>query len=197
MKFNYHSSEQKNETREYLFSQIPKLNRRKPTILTLPSTNFEFEKMVLKRYPNAKIDCMEINEDVYNQMKNNLPCKVNYELGDIFDKLQDNPGKYDFVWADLCGNLSNSNMNNIISSAQRCIRRKSIFAFTLTAAREQRMKVYADIHKCTEKEFRFKIFPDNLLKMVRIVHPKFSLKKIIQYKSEVNSLPMALYTFAN
>jgi len=84
--FKDHQADEKHETRELLLNRIPELNKRKPRLLTLPSNNFIFESMVLERYPNAIIDCMEIDVKLYNQTKDKLPIKVNYEFGDIFDK---------------------------------------------------------------------------------------------------------------
>ena len=194
--FKDHESIEKHRTREVLFSKLPELKKRKIRLLTLPSNNFIFEKMVMERYPNAQIDCMEIDKNLYNKMKNNLPVKVNYEFGDVFDKLQANADTYDFIWLDLCGNLSSTNLLNIISSVQTSLKQKCIFAFTLSSIREQRTKVFTSLYNCKDgNEFRFKMFPKMLTKLGRFSHPKFSLADIIRYKNGVNSIPMSLYLF--
>lgn len=197
-KFVNHASHEKHKTREYILSQIPTLKKRKPRLLTLPADNFIFEQMVLNRYPNADIDCMEIDRVLYRQVKDNLPCKVNYEFGDIFDKLQANPKTYDIIWLDLCGNLSTSNLYNLISAVQNSLKTKCIFAFTLTSHREQRGKVFTQLYDCTDiNHFRFKVFPKMLLKMGRMIHPHFSLRKIIKYQNDGSAVPMSLYLFTN
>jgi len=197
-KFINHKSQEKQKTREYILGQIPKLKKRKLRLLTLPADNFIFEQMVLKRYPNAVIDCMEIDHVLYRQIKDSLPCKVNYEFGDIFDKLQDNPNMYDVIWLDLCGNLSTNNLYNIISVVQNSLKKKCIFAFTLSSNREQRGKIFTQLYNCPDiNHFRFKVFPKILIKMGRIFHPYFSLKKILKYQNEGSKVPMSLYLFTN
>lgn len=197
-KFTQHDSQEKQKTRQYVLDQIPKLKKRKPRLLTLPADNFIFEKMVLKRYPNAIIDCMEIDRVLYRQVKDNLPCKVNYEFGDIFDKLQENPKTYDVIWLDLCGNLSTSNLYSLISAAQNSIKKNCVFAFTLSSHREQRSKVFTELYNCTDmNHFRFKVFPKMLTKMARMFHPNFSLQKILRYQNEGCQVPMSLYLFTN
>jgi hypothetical protein len=193
--FKDHQADEKHETRELLLNRLPQLKKRKPRLLTLPSNNFIFETMVLERYPNAIIDCMEIDRKLYNQTKDQLPIKVNYEFGDIFDKLQDNPDTYDFIWLDLCGNLSTSNMYNIISAVQTSLKKTCIFAFTLASAREQRTKIFTNMYNCTGQEFRYKVFPKMIVKLGRMFHPKLALKKLIKYKNTSNSVPMSLYLF--
>lgn len=193
--FKDHHSDEKQETRELLLKKLPELNKRKPRLLTLPSNNFIFESMVLEKYPNAIIDCMEIDRKLYDQTKNKLPVNVNYEFGDIFDKLQTTPNTYDFIWLDLCGNLSTSNMYNIISVVQTSLKNHCIFAFTLASAREQRTKIFTNLYNCTGKDFRFKVFPKMIVKMGRMFHPKLALNKIVKYKNTSNSVPMSLYLF--
>ena len=197
-KFTQHASQEKHKTRKYILEQIPKLKKRKLRLLTLPADNFIFEKMVLKRYPNAIIDCMEIDRVLYRQVKDNLPCKVNYEFGDIFDKLQANPNTYDVIWLDLCGNLSTTNLYSLISVAQTSIKKNCIFAFTLSSHREQRGQIFTELYNCTDiDQFRYKVFPDMLTKMARIFNPKFSLQKILRYQNEGCPIPMSLYLFTN
>lgn len=195
-KFTQHNSQEKQKTRQYILDQIPKLKKRKPRLLTLPADNFIFEQMVLKRYPNAVIDCMEIDRVLYRQVKDQLPCKVNYECGDIFDKLQANPNTYDVIWLDLCGNLSTSNLYNIISAVQTSLKKNCIFAFTLTSHREQRGKIFTQLYDCTDiNHFRFSVFPKMLVNMGRMIHNKFSLQKIIKYQNNGTNIPMSLYLF--
>jgi hypothetical protein len=105
--------------------------------------------------------------------------------GDIFDKLQSTPNTYDFIWLDLCGNLSTSNMYNIISVVQTSLKNHCIFAFTLASAREQRTKIFTNLYNCTGQDFRFKVFPKMIVKMGRMFHPKLALNKIIKYKNTV------------
>jgi hypothetical protein len=194
--FKDHESIEKHRTRELLFSKLPQLKKRNIRLLTLPSNNFIFEKMVMEHYPDAQIDCMELDKNLYNKMKSNLPVKVNYEFGDIFDKLLANPNTYDFIWLDLCGNLSSTNLLSIISSVQTSLKQKCIFAFTLSSIREQRTKVFTSLYNCKDaNEFRFKVFPRLLTKLGRMFHPKFSLADIIRYKNGSNSIPMSLYLF--
>lgn len=194
--FKDHNSDEKQKTRELLLLKIPQLNKRKPRLLTLPSTNFIFEKMVLKRYPNAIIDCMEIDKNVYKQIKNNLLVKVNYEFGDIFDKLQNNPNTYDFIWLDLCGNLSFSNINNIISAVQTSLKQHCIFAVTLSSIREQRTKLFVNLYDCKDgNTFRYKVFPKLVTSLGKMFHPKFKLNDLIKYKNGSDSIPMSLYLF--
>jgi hypothetical protein len=194
--FTSHNSVEKQKTRDYLINMIPMLNKRKPKLLTLPADNFIFEKQVLKHYKHAKIDCMELDHTLYNKVKNQLPvADVNYEYGDIFDKLASNPQQYDLVWIDLCGNLSLNNLNNLVSAAQCFLKEKSIFAFTLTVAREQRSAVYADVYQTSGKELRFDFLPKFLTEMARLTCPKFSLHKIMPYKNSTQSVPMSLYVF--
>lgn len=194
--FTSHNSVEKQKTRDYLIKMIPSLNKRKPKLLTLPADNFLFEKQVLKQYKHAHIDCMELDRTLYNRMQNNLPLKdVHYEHGDIFDKLASNPQEYDLVWIDLCGNLSLNNLNNLVSAAQCSLKQKSIFAFTLTVAREQRSHIYADLYHASGNGLRFDFLPKFLTEMARIVHPKFGLDKIIPYKNSIVSTPMSLYVF--
>lgn len=189
-----HSSE-KQKTRDHLLSLIPRLGKRKPRLLTLPADNFIFEQMVLNKYKHAHIDCMELDRVLYQQMKNNLPCKVNYQFGDVFDKLQDNPDTYDLIWIDLCGNLSLNNFNNLLAAVQTSLKSKCIFAFTLNVAREQRTAVYADVYECSGSSLRFDFLPKFLTQMGRLVNPKFNLKKIFTYKNSSQSAPMSLYVF--
>lgn len=197
-RFINHDSQEKQKTREYILSQIPGLKKRKPRLLTLPADNFIFEQMVLKRYPNAVIDCMEIDRVLYRNVKDKLPCKVNYEFGDIFDKLQANPNTYDVIWLDLCGNLSTSNLYNLISAVQTSLKQNCIFAFTLSSFREQRGKVFTQLHNCEDiNRFRFSVFPKMLVKMGRMIHPNFSLQKILKYQNDGSSVPMSLYLFTN
>jgi hypothetical protein len=197
-RFNQHYSEKKHKTRQYVFDQISTLNKRKIRILSLPANNFIFEKMVLEKYPDAIIDCMEINQSLFVEVKNDVPCKINYEFGDIFDKLQANPNTYDVVWLDLCGNLSVSNLNNLISAAQTTIKKKSIFAFTLSSSREQKSKVFTELYNCANMDnFRYKVFPKMLTKMTKIVHPNFTLQKILKYRNKGSRVPMSLYLFTN
>ena len=197
-RFTKHNSSEKHKTREYILEQIPKLKKRKIRLLTLPADNFIFEQMVLKRYPSAEIDCMEIDRVLYRQVKDNLPCKVNYEFGDIFDKLQENPNKYDVIWLDLCGNLSTTNLYSLISSVQNSLKKNCIFAFTLSSHREQRGKIFTQLYGCTDiNHFRYKVFPKMLVKMARMFHPGFSLKKILRYQNDGSAVPMSLYLFTN
>lgn len=197
-RFIQHDSQEKHKTRKYILDQIPKLKKRKPRLLTLPADNFIFEQMVLKRYPNAIIDCMEIDRVLYRQVKDKLPCNVNYEFGDIFDKLQANPNTYDVIWLDLCGNLSTTNLYSLISVAQTSIKKNCIFAFTLSSHREQRGQIFTELYDCTDiDQFRYKVFPKMLTNMARMFHPNFSLQKILRYQNEGCSIPMSLYLFTN
>ena len=197
-RFTQHNSLEKQKTRQYVLDQIPKLKKRKPRLLTLPADNFIFEQMVLKRYPNAIIDCMEIDRVLYRQVKDNLPCKVNYEFGDIFDKLQENPNMYDVIWLDLCGNLSTTNLYSIISAVQNSLKKNCVFAFTLSSHREQRGKVFTQLHGCANiNHFRYEVFPKMLVKMGRIIHPNFSLQNILKYQNEGTQIPMSLYLLTN
>lgn len=197
-RFLYHESQEKHKTRKYVLEQIPALKKRKPKLLTLPADNFIFEQMVLSRYYHADIDCMEIDPDVYSRVKDNLPCNVRYEQGDVFDKLHDNPGKYDVIWLDLCGNLSTTTMNNLMSAVQTSIKPNSVFAFTLSSKREQRSKDFLKLYKCKDlNHFRFKVFPSKLTQMARMFHPHFKLKDILKYTHEGTNSSMSLYLFTN
>jgi hypothetical protein len=197
MIFRDHLSTAKHETREYLLSQITTLNKRKFNVLSLPSTNFIFEKMVLNKYSNVCIDCMEYDMNIYNEMKNNLPVKVNYEMGDVFDKAYTNPYKYDFIWFDLCGNLSCSTFNNFLSITQNCLKDRSIVALTLNSSREQRTKKFVNVFNCNNgDQFRFDVFPQTVVNTAKLRYPNFSLINIIKYKNErKKSVPMSLYVF--
>jgi len=188
----------KHATREYLYNQLPELHKYKPKLLTLPASNFIFESMVLNQYPYASVDCMEYNQDLYNTVCEVVDeHKVNYQYGDIFDKLHANPYAYDMVWIDLCGNLSPYNINNLISVIQNTLKDKSILAFTFSANREIKLSQLLHLYKCTSlKEFRFDYFPKLLVRMGKIVHPDFKLDNLIQYKNTKGAgAPMCMYVF--
>jgi hypothetical protein len=193
MFLNYHT-EAKQESREVVLFYLNQLNKRKPRVLTLPAKEFIFEKMVLKSRPNAQIDCVERDELVYKEAKKNKPVKVSFEKGDIFDKLQSSTTPYDFVWLDLCGNLSSSTLVNLVSSSQARI--NGIFAFTVQATREKDIKHYIEIFNCKSyDDFRYRFIPDYISKHAKTVHPNFHLEKIHQYKSPGRSTAMCIYIF--
>lgn len=199
VEFNHDHAGPKDATRAYLYEQLLEIPKYKPKLLTLPANNFLFESLVKKRYKDSVIDCMEYDLSVYKKAKENKLNVFNYEYGDIFDKAHDNPGKYDFIWIDLCGNLSLSNINNLISVIQNTLKPHSILAFTFTAGREFGLNKILEVYGCTDtKEFRFEFFPKLLVKLGRLSHPKFRLDNLIKYKNNKgHSTPMCMFVFKN
>lgn len=195
--FKDHYASPKQTTRDYLFDQLRYLRKYKPKLLTLPADNFIFERMVLKQYPFAKIDCREYDINIFNKAKSIAPKQLKYEYGDIFDKLHDCPNTYDLVWIDLCGNLSFSNINNLLSVVQNTLKENSVLAFTFTAGRELNMSYILDVYSCKDpKEFRFVKFPQIIINAAKLSHSNFHLDNIIRYKNNKNnSTPMCMLVF--
>jgi hypothetical protein len=197
VQFNHDHALAKDDTRWYLLEQMEDLHKYKPKLLTLPANNFLFEHLVSSRYNGASIDCVEYDKAVYEKAKTHKLNKYNYEYLDVFDKAHANPGKYDLIWIDLCGNLSLSNMNNLISVIQNTLKSHSILAFTFTAGREIGLNKIMEVYGCKEpKEFRFKFFPNLLVRLGKLSHPKFRLDNLIKYKNNKgHSTPMCMFVF--
>jgi len=186
-------SDEKQKTRIYLKGLIKTLDKKDLKIFSLPASNFFFEKMVLKEYPEAEIDCVENDRAVYNKNKDELPVPVNYFLDDAYGYLRRNSSKYDFIWLDLCGKYTTNNTFRIMSILQNGLKDKCIFSVTLAAARENISKNIEKLYNCTLDEYRTDIYPKQCVAMARRNHPAFNLVNVLEYKS--NKIPMLLTTF--
>lgn len=187
----------KQDTRQNVLEYLKPLRKTKPRVLSLPHKDFLFEKMVKNRYKHAVIDCVENNIEIYTEVsKKEIPVD-SYNYKDIFNELRDNSQKYDLVWLDLCCTLKIEIFNNIIDVVQNHLKKNSVLAITLTAARERRTSLLSDIYGVDLKTFRVKTLPNLITEYAKQVHPNFRLDRIISYKGETyaKSLPMNLYIF--
>jgi len=171
-----------------------KVGKRAPKIASLPAKEFIFESMVLQQYPQAEIDCFEINNAVYAKAKKNKPASVRYKNTDVFDAITSTVKTYDMVWLDLCASISPSLMVNLAAGVQSKI--DGVFAFTIQINRESKFKDMMRVFDCkSPDDFRYRFLPQYIMKMARAVHPNFHLEEIHKYKSDGRAAPMCLYVF--
>lgn len=149
------------------------------TILSLPADNFLFES----KFPNAKITCCELDTETYKRGRKFKPQNVEYLNRDIFTL----KGRYDFVWLDLCINLSPMLVNTFISYFQDST--ASTICLTVQGAREQfrdNLKLYGaeDLD-----DFRYNVFPHLIEDF-----SGYKVNEIYRYISPKGT-PMVVYEF--
>lgn len=202
--FHDHDAETKQIARQKVFDYYKQLEitDRPARSLTLPSTNFIFEKMIIENIEWAHIDCIEKDFTIANSIYPKfVPAGVNYYYNDVFEVLK-TPGytvTYDLIWLDLCSNLSNQTINKLLSTIQNCTKKNSIFAVTIVGNREPDIKFTSKYYKSeTPKEFREHDFPLLVNKLCTTAFIKPELLEIYKYSNTSRSnkaAPMLLYIF--
>lgn len=201
--YNNHNSTVKHETRLELFESVKKVvkKQRKVKALTLPSSNFIFEDMIISEFPGKyEIDCVERDNKCFSELSKKVIGKANiwHFNMDVFDFLSNTDEKYNFIWLDLCGPMSRSNIQGIVQliGSDRLMKDTYLY-FTLLAARETDSKELEDFYKTDINTIRTVVFPNILREMVIDTGRKCKMLPIIHYKSELNkkSSPMNVYGF--
>jgi hypothetical protein len=174
MSFNFQDYSVKEDVREIISQKYTGGN-----ILSLPADNFLFES----KFPNAKITCCELDTETYKRGRKFKPQNVEYLNRDVFTL----KGRYDFVWLDLCINLSPMLVNTFISYFQDSTAKT--ICLTIQGKRElfgNKLKFYGakDLD-----DFRYNVFPKLLEDF-----SGYKVTEIYRYLSP-NKSPMIVYSF--
>ena len=175
-------------------------------VLSLSADNFFFEKMLLDKINNNQvIDCYEYKKKDYLLGKKEFAVvkKMNKNCNHIYDNIFNADfTKYDFIFLDLCCNLSNETVTNIISSLQNF---KGAIFITLQRQREKFKPEDLDFYGVPQgtKEERKAFFRDKTF--IELVKQYTGLKEIakrydyrntkqVRGKTKYGS-PMGIYSF--
>lgn len=144
MSFNFQDYSVKEDVREIISQKY-----KGGDILSLPADNFLFES----KFPNAKITCCELDTETYKRGRKFKPQNVEYLNRDVFTL----KGRYDFVWLDLCINLSPMLVNTFISYFQDST--AQTICLTIQGQREQ-FGNKLELYGATDlDDFRYNVFP--------------------------------------
>lgn len=179
------------------------------TSLTLPASNFEFEKLLIKsRGSNRKnwtflnMICLEYDKDIYSIGEKELKqvkgtgMWLDYRNENVFNFLLTyGERKFNFIWLDLCSCLSPllvSELENVVDG--NYIADECVFSVTVQKAREANMQ---DLLKGrTLSSYRLQGFPRALARAAAKVDRTCVLLGVHNYTSHNKiSAPMSIYTF--
>lgn len=183
------SSVHKSYCREFVCGLVKKSRCRR--VLTLPFTNFILEKQLVDL--GVEVHCVERSSSTFEVGKKNKPTQVIYKHMDIFDYVRTAKQPFDYIWFDLCSNLS----NNVLSQFLSIIGHPNVqgyASFTYTMNREYTGKEIAKFYDCTLKELRNEIFIQKLTEFAHLAGKKLKLVHQYQYQSDSNT-PMQFLTF--
>ena len=192
--YNNQESKLKDKARYKIHNSF-KFDHDSPSIFSMPANNFYFEKQCRDRYPNARIDTVEGDYNVYKQgRKIAKTINANHKYNNVFTHLAKSKEKYDLIWLDLCGNLTPSLITNLIPIVQgRNTKDNALIAITLAGRRENKIPRLKEFYEFESlKEFREIQFIDNLKSFAKMNKVSLKYKKLFQYQSD-NGMPMNLY----
>lgn len=159
--YKNHDSVEKLVCREKIIQTVEKIRQSKSTVrvLTLPSTNFYLEEVLLN-IPGVTVDCCERERGIYNtqlEIINERRLNIQLSNNDIFEFIKESSEPYDLIWLDLCGPLQKSIINNFLCLVQsrEFISRDAYIALTILGAREPEGKELVEFYDCKDlKELR-------------------------------------------
>lgn len=160
--------------------------------LSMPNSNFYWEKMMLEQFNNLQIDTVENNIYTYNKGRAIAKqLNISHKNRDIFKYLASSNKKYNLIWLDMCGYLSPSLINNLIPIVQgNYTTNEAILALTIQRSREQ---LNPEFYGCSSKEeLRVKGLYKLLKQYAKFNNVKLSLINVHKY---VTKSPMQLLTF--
>lgn len=187
----YALSKQEARTKVLAFS----LDIKQPNLLSLPADNFIYEEAFKKQHPDSYIETVEYDPIVFsNGLEKAKSLQIKHHNQEVFKYLNSNK-KYDVIWLDLCGYLSNNTINNLIPIVQgRNTNKETILALTVMAKREKLAK-HADVYNFKSlKEFRTIGLNKNLETFANMNNCEFKTLDFYSYKGDKNkSADMNLY----
>lgn len=202
--FTHKNASEKQKAREFVLKYYKGGN-----VLSLSADNFYFEDMLLKKRNNNQIiDCCECLKSAYLEGLKTFPLiksinkNVTFNYINIFDV---DFTKYDFIYLDLCCNLSVKTVSDIISSLQGF--RGRIF-ITLQRGREQfkpsDLDAYGVPKKISDKERKAYFRDITFIELIECwtdlkqMKPRYDYQNIVvDYNKKIISRgsPMAVYSF--
>jgi len=202
--YNNHDSILKHQTRLEVLDKAEEIINLHGSInaLTLPSSNFIFENLLLKRNSGkVKLDCVEREKDIYDQLIKKFGHKhsVKFFRDEVFNYLQSTSERYNFMWLDLCGPLSMGTFKNVLDLIKSPALDDNSYLFvTLLTAREPEAKQLEEYYGTDMKTIRNHIFPNIVREHAGYVGRKCTIDPIIHYKSELKlaASPMNVYGFS-
>lgn len=165
-------------------------------ILSLPADNFYFEEILREKYPYSIIDTVEYKEEIYKKgLAKAKRLNILHMNADVFRYLSVSDVKYDFIWLDLCGNIGNKLINNLIPVVQgNNTKDSALIALTVSARREHLAKHKELYNFNTLREYRDSGLIRDLKLFARMNNRSLSCKRKYTYLSDRN-MPMYLYLF--
>lgn len=190
---NYHKAHEKQYIRELVADTAA--HSKAKNILSLSAETFESEMAMIKVNPNCNIDCVDYGHDTYlaaqktyKDLHPRYKNRITLQLDNIFNK---DFSKYDFIFLDLCGTITDTLIPNIVSA---CRGFKGHIFITLTKGRDGGLKDSYGLKKEEIQGFRTVTFP-------KLLNQFGNLKQVGQIKEysnkSVNShaVTMMLYHF--
>lgn len=199
-KYKNHDSMEKQICREKIIKKVESIKKDKIRILTLPSTNFYLEEVLLG-IPGVTVDCIEREKKIFiDQLEIIKDRKLNINLvnNDIFEYLKETKHQYDLIWVDLCGPLNSRIVSNFLSliQARETFSSNAFLVLTILGAREQEKEELLEFYKCKSlEEFRQSKLPELAEELANEVDKTCELLDLYKYPSGSKNAPMIMFTF--
>lgn len=208
----------KRSCRYILEGLVEELELRQLYSLTLPSTNFELEKRLWKKYEYSFMQMCEINTEVFDLQKSIVQKEFVESNSNPWDKMiahckgdictMQNSTPFNFIWMDFCGYFTESLYNKLkIFLKKNELRSRGVFAITLQAGRENK-GTQKDLRELQQRtlgtymqtlqNFRSIQLPKIFVKLLSEVFPifKFELTAKYSYKPTSGGCNMTMYAFS-
>lgn len=202
MNYKAHESTEKQVARDIVCNHFLSLKKGKVTCLSLPSTNFHFEKMLFGRSKsNLYIDCVERDQETFLEASKDpfvRNDKISLYRTDVFKFLDWTPNAaYDLIWLDLCAQMTVNlvqQVAKVVSSNK--IHSKSFLAVTFMGCRE-----HSDLLRLFQtenhEEIRKNKFPEFIINAARMADRVCKLEALHRYKNDnIKAATMYLYVFS-